>query len=52
LAQLAKRTLSSDRMTVVIVGPRTQLMPQLAELELGRPVLYNSTGEVLRESEW
>ena len=49
LAALAKQYLDLDGATVIVVGPKDQLIPQLKTLELGDPELWSADGQPLSE---
>lgn len=44
LDALAKRYLDTSKMSIIIVGPKDQVLPQLATLELGTPELWTTEG--------
>lgn len=48
LAELAKAHLDTSRMTIVVVGPKDQIIPQLRALDRGQPVLWTPEGQPAR----
>lgn len=48
LAELAKAHLDPSRMTIVVVGPKEQVVPQLRALDRGQPVLWTPEGQPVR----
>ena len=48
LAALAKAHLDPGKMTIVVVGPQEQVIPQLRALDRGQPVLWTPEGQPVR----
>ncbi|HHH31286.1 MAG TPA: insulinase family protein, partial [Polyangiaceae bacterium] len=48
LASLAQAHLDTKRMTIVVVGPKDQVVPQLRALDRGQPVLWTPEGQPVR----
>ncbi len=44
LAALAKRYLDTAKASVILVGPREQLLPQLRSLDRGEPAMWTPEG--------